>query len=89
MKLDPYWASTGLLPHVVATCVVGRDERTRERPTDVQDRLAALLVQRADHVVQRNPSFARRLNTKSNLGRDRLYAFMRHWLEGILKEENQ
>jgi len=39
-----------------------------------------LLVEHAEELCAANADFRRRLNTKGNEGRDRLWAFMRHWL---------
>src|SRR5579859_380365 len=74
---------TMLLPEVIADNVVGELERflgggllgAREH-----------LAEFAETVYANNDNFRRLLRSRSNRGRDSLYAFMRHWLTAWVGE---
>jgi hypothetical protein len=74
---------TALLPQIVARCV--REEAGRflgeELPESIEKELAAL----AETIYAHNERWARSIR-RGTAGRDMLYAFMRHWLAGWLKD---
>ena len=47
-------------------------------------RYTARLAHQARRIYAHSPSFRRRLHAPGDTGRDTLYAFMHHWLEGLL-----
>ena len=48
---------------------------------------AELLVEKTALVSTHNPRFRRLLRQPGDRGRDRLWAFMRHWLAALLKQQ--
>ena len=73
--------STPLLPDVVASLVCAEVSPLIDRHPVAVDP-AASLAERAEVHFQRNPEFRKRISGKD--GREYLYAFMRHWLAGML-----
>lgn len=77
---------TPLLPYVIADLVIHQlavylQRHHREEIADTES-LADSLAAKAEHIYAHNERFRRRL--QSNLGREHLTAFMRHWLTGLL-----
>jgi hypothetical protein len=44
------------------------------------------LTRRAHKISAHNEKFRQRLNARKNSGRDYLFAFMRHWISGLIIE---
>lgn len=79
---------TPILPHIVADAVIGEVERCTplELSTAEERDLADRLADRANAVYAKNDRFRRKIRGRGDLGRDALYAFMRHWLASELKK---
>lgn len=77
-------ADTPIVPHAVATGVV--EEASVWLAQELPPEWVTELVTRANTVYARNRRFRRRLQAPGNLGRDRLWAFTRHWLAALLHE---
>jgi hypothetical protein len=75
-------AETAVLPHVIAACVVEEASAWLHEP--LPETWVRELTAKADLVFTHNVRFRRRLTARGNLGRDRLWAFMRHWLAAML-----
>jgi hypothetical protein len=78
---------TPILPFVVADSVVREvgGYLNWEYPQD--DSVQTYLADYAERVYAHNPMFAKRINTRrAEIGRDTLYAFMRHWMAGWIKD---
>jgi hypothetical protein len=58
------------------------EERSAGLASPLPDTLARQLARRAKLHYRNNPVFRRRLNAPGDRGRDSLYAFMHHWLDG-------
>lgn len=76
---------TALMPHVIADGVIGEVARFLRRDIPDREQIAARLDARANHIYRTNERFRKQMRSKSNSGRDHLYAFMRHWLAADLK----
>ncbi|MCG3149766.1 MAG: hypothetical protein PCFJNLEI_03231 [Verrucomicrobiae bacterium] len=75
-QLNPVW---------VAEAVV--QEAARYVAADFPTIYATWLAEKAEHCYAGNQRFHRRLRGAGNAGRGWLYAFMRHWLAGLLHRE--
>lgn len=69
---------TPILPYVVADRVVYEEG-------DDADYYIDRLVEIAEDLYDRNPSFRKRINGRGNSGRDYLYTMMDHWYKGYKK----
>ena len=85
-------ADTPILPHIVADAVVGKVAyyfTTKGAAVTFDTRATAdALADRAEEVYTANAAWARTIRARGNAGRDRLYAFMNHWLAGMLKQDH-
>jgi hypothetical protein len=72
-----------LIPHAAAVQILEELQELAESTVPEQARLVDQLVQQAEETAAANESFRRKLRGK--LGREWLYAFMRHWLAAELK----
>lgn len=72
-----------LVPEVVAVQVMEELQELTEFHVPDPERLVEHLVRQAGEVSAANVSFSRKL--RGRLGREWLYAFMRHWLAAELK----
>lgn len=75
---------TPIIPWIVADTIVNEvfHSANYELPPNIVDRLA----EKAEVVYKKNVYFRRKI--QSDDGRDILYAFMRHWLAAIVKDEH-
>jgi len=73
---------TPISPRALAESVC--EETSLWLDEDLPHEWVAELVERANVVYQHNPRFRGRLRVGGNAGRDRLMAFMRHWLCAML-----
>lgn len=73
---------TPLVPRVVAAEVLAEAEAWLE--ASLPPEWLAWLVFHAETVYRHNVRFRRRLREPGNRGRDWLWAFMRHWLAGLV-----
>ena len=76
-------AETPLLPELIAESVIGEVERCVGRR--LPDAWIRHLAERAARCYNGNDQFRRRLNRPGNECREWLYAFMRHWITGLLE----
>ncbi|MEO5959803.1 MAG: hypothetical protein ABIR80_11840 [Opitutaceae bacterium] len=76
---------TQLVPIVAARVVL--DEASRHLGVELPRRYAAGLAYRAHITYAYSPSYRRALHRPGELGRDRLYVFLRHWLADRLHRE--
>ena len=72
-----------LIPEIIAQTILQELVQVTEFRVADQPRLIAYLVQHAEEIAAANERFRRKLRGK--LGREWLYAFMRHWLAAELK----
>lgn len=72
------WVPEPIVPEAAARAVV--QEAAAFLGQALPGEWVVLLVEHAEELCAANADFRRRLNTKGNEGRDRLWAFMRHWL---------
>lgn len=72
------WVPEPIVPEAAARAVV--QDAAAFLGQALPGEWVALLVEHAEELCAANADFRRRLNTKGNAGRDRLWAFMRHWL---------
>jgi hypothetical protein len=88
---------TLLLPHLIAEYVVEEAAIYFEQVTDgrihrpivgLEPSVVDYLANHAQQIYEHNESFRKLLRSKSNRGRDSLYAFMRHWTAGHLKDSH-
>ena len=84
-------ADTVLLPEVIADTVahelgVYLHDFHCYTPRTHPDHLVAYLVKRAEQIHAANKDFRKKLQSRGNKGRDTLYAFMRHWSAGYVKD---
>lgn len=78
---------TDLMPDVIAETVLGEFEQMLNADIGWRDSPAVpWLTARAERIYAKNARFRKTLNSRSNRGRDSLYAFMRHWLSGWVKD---
>ena len=85
---------TPILPTVIADSVIrevqmffvgkGLQDSIGENTEPVVD----YLTNYAERVYAANTAFRKRIRSRGNAGRDYLYAFMRHWLAGWLKDHS-
>ena len=76
---------TPLLPFVIAEAVV--QEAQVFLQCELPEGCAVRLAAKAEHLYEANRDVRRKLRAAGNAGREYLYAFMRHWLYGLLKAE--
>ena len=76
---------TLLMPWAIAESVCG--EVSRFLDVELPDRYALWLEAKAERCYAGNRHFHKLMRSCGNAGRNRLYAFMRHWLAGFLKLE--
>ena len=72
--------ATPLLPLIIASNVVAEVSELVTR--HVGNKAAENLAERAENHFQKTPTFRKKILGDS--GREHLYAFMRHWLAGML-----
>jgi DNA-binding ferritin-like protein len=81
---------TPILPHVVADAVIHELALYFYRKFKFElpntQGLADQLSKQAQQIYAHNEQFRKKLKSKGNAGRDYLYAFMRHWLSGLVKD---
>jgi hypothetical protein len=76
---------TGLVPIAAARQVL--DEASAFLGVNLPGRFAVRIAFMAHRVYAHSPSFRRRLRGTDDRARDKLYAFLRHWLAARLHEE--
>lgn len=77
---------TPIMPDIVAETIV---EQVQAHVGEIlPDNYASDLVQRAETIYSKNGTFKQAIRAPGNKGRDTLYAFMRHWLAGILHKDH-
>ncbi len=76
---------TSILPHVVGHTVAQR----RGLSDEESEKFANHVAHRTVHLYNHNPTFRKKLHGSGNKGRDHLYMFANHWLDGKahLKED--
>lgn len=74
-----------IIASAVATAVLEEASTWLNHPLPAE--WAAVLTFHAETLCAHNARFRRRLDTNGNLGRDRLWSFMRHWLCAIMARE--
>jgi hypothetical protein len=77
-------SETSIIPRAIAAGVL--EEASVWLDTPVPRRWIDELTARANTVYALNPRFRQTLRSKGNLGRDRLWAFIRHWLCALISE---
>ena len=80
-----FQSQTSIAPHSIASAVV--EEASRWLGTPLPRRWVRELTARAETIYQHNGHFRRTLRTRGNVGRDRLWAFTRHWLCAIIARD--
>lgn len=79
--MSSIFEDTPLIPEIVAESVCEEMRETLDRfQFDTRPELA--LCERAERHYSENKSFSRKIRGRN--GREFLYAFMRHWLAGML-----
>src|SRR5205814_1237274 len=71
-----------IVPVVIATAVV--QEASAFLQHALPSEWSTILIFHAETICAHNRRFRRRLNTRGNTGRDRLWSFMRHWLTAMI-----
>ena len=75
------------LPRAVAEAV--HEEASVWLRHELPDAWISDLAEKADTIAAHNPHFQRLLQRPGNAGRDWLWAFMRHWLSGLLHRHSR
>jgi hypothetical protein len=76
---------TPIVPRAIAAAVVEEASVWLGQP--LPRRWIRELTARANTVYSCNPGFRRRIATRDNAGRDRLWAFTRHWLSDLIRRD--
>jgi len=77
---------TPIMPLVVADTVIEETERYLDVTLPQRRQIADALAGRAESLYQYNADWRKKMRAKGNVGRDTLYAFMRHWLAAKLQK---
>lgn len=76
---------TPIMPGIVAETII---EQVQAHVGEIlPDNYAGDLAQRAEKIYSTNDTFKQAIRAPGNKGRDTIYAFMRHWLAGILHKD--
>lgn len=80
---DTFSERTAILPILIAETVLARREHSLSSK-QIQW-FIAYCDQRIRTLYQANQNWKRKLNSRSNAGRDLCYTFINHWLDSYLK----